>query len=377
MDRDNDRRIFMMVEPNYATPFWFSQSIQGLQDLASKHKYSVVEIGNLSEVPGYANVIVVVGTNKGWVREALSGVKQSGKKPILIGGIPGIYGEDVSGTMYGGKTSMEEMVRYFHACRRDRIALVDINQNSSNDQTKCETFLSTAKTLGMNLSYKDIYYRGGISSNSTDTFLSKIKEYNGVIGSNDYVAAYILSYARENGINVPDDLFVAGLGDIMLCRYTSPSLTSATRSYYEAGQQVFRIWKILSMNPEVESVVSTMKSIIKPRGSTANISVEPSIQSVYIPTETDKIRPEVNKGTETVKSIQDCLSQCDYLDMKIIAGVMRNDSNEVLAEKLSMSPGTVNYRLKKLYRNAGVSTKNEFADLIKKHISVDTLTHEF
>lgn len=272
---------------------------------------------------------------------------------------------------------MEEMVKYFYSCGRRKIALVDINQNGSNDITKSETFLATAKSLGMDTTYQDVYYKGNSNSNSTDVFLLRIKEYDGVIGSNDYIAAYILSYAKENGIRVPEDLFVAGLGDIMLCRYTSPSLTSATRRYYESGQQVFRIWKILNENPEVESLVSTMKSVIKPRGSTANIKVEKAKAVSYIPTDADVIKPEISRGSESVKLIQDCLSQCDYLDMKIISGVLKNESNEMLAERLSMAPGTINYRLKKLYKNANVSTKSEFAALIKKHISVDTLTKEF
>jgi len=72
-----------------------------------------------------------------------------------------------------------------------------------------------------------------------------------VICSNDFSAAYIINYAKEHGIKVPEQLFVAGLGDIMLCRYTSPSLTSATRSYYEAGKQVFDIWRTLNQNPSV------------------------------------------------------------------------------------------------------------------------------
>lgn len=377
MANNDEKTIYMMIEPNYVTPFWFAQSIQGLQDLAAKHKYSVVEVKSLDEVPESVKVFVIVGTNKGWVRKTLTAVKQAGKKPILIGGIPSIYGEDVSGTMYGGKTTMEEMVRYFYSCGRKKIALVDINQNGSNDITKCETFLATAKSLGMDISHEDVYYKGHTHSNCTDVFLSRIREYDGVIGSNDYIAAYLLSCAKEKGIRVPEDLFVAGLGDIMLCRYTSPSLTSATRRYYESGQQVFRIWKILNENPEVESLVSTMKSEIKPRGSTANIKVEKADVSSYIPSEIEVVKPEVSIGSESVKLVQNCLSQCDYLDMKIISGVLKNESNEMLAERLSMAPGTINYRLKKLYKNAGVCTKGEFASLIKKHISVDTLTKEF
>ncbi|MBQ6124662.1 MAG: winged helix-turn-helix transcriptional regulator, partial [Spirochaetales bacterium] len=81
----------------------------------------------------------------------------------------------------------------------------------------------------------------------------------------------------------------------------------------------------------------------------------------------------LRKGADSLKSIQECLSECDAVDMSIIAGVLNNVSNERLAEELSMSTGTINYRLKKLYKNAGVTTKNEFSELIRSSISVDTL----
>lgn len=374
-----EKSIYMLVEPNFITPFWFSQSIHGLEDLAQKHKTNAITIEDVSAVPEGTVSIVVVGTNRTWISETLVKVRKARLKPILIGAIPSRYGEDVSGTMYGGRTSIEDMVRYFHAHGRNRIALVDINMNSSNDVTKYETFLAISKQLDMNISFRDVYFRENQSSNSTEVFLKRIGEYDGVIGGNDYVAAYVLSYAREHGIAVPNKLFVAGLGDIMLCRYTSPSLTSATRSYYEAGQQVFHIWRTLNQNPDVVSIVTTMQSIIKPRGSTGNLPM------VY-PNEAEEVKDYgeysasthvVQKGTETIKAIQDCLSQCDYLDMKIISGVMKGESNESLAENLSMALGTINYRLKKLYKNAGVSTKGEFAELFKRHISVDKLTTGF
>jgi len=267
------------------------------------------------------------------------------------------------------------MVRYFYNHHRRRIALIDINYNSSNDVTKYETFLMTARQLNMDTSYSDVYFRDIDSLNPTENFLARIQMYDSVICSNDFSAAYIISYAREHAIKVPEQLFVAGLGDIVLCRYTCPSLTSATRSYYEAGKQVFDIWKTLNQNPDVESIVTVMRSTIKPRGSTAYLPVieQDADQSNDIPADYEDFIPNVTKGSEAIRAIHSSLSQCDSLDMLIIIGVMKNHSNEKLAEDLLVAPGTINYRLKKLYQNAGVSTKTEFADLFRLHVSLDAL----
>lgn len=367
--------IFLLVEASYIIPFWFARSIEGLENVAVKHKCSVRQVAAVKDIDPSASVIVILGTTKNWLRETISAARRYSFRIILIGAIPSKFGEDISGTMYGSKSTIEAMVRYFYQHHRRRIALIDINPNSSNDVIKFETFLLTARQLNMDTSYADVYFRDLDSQNPTENFLMRMQMYNGVICSNDFSAAYIINYAKEHGIKVPEQLFVAGLGDIMLCRYTSPSLTSATRSYYEAGKQVFDIWRTLNQNPSVESIVTTMRSIIKPRGSTAFLPVveHEAVETSESLSEYDGFVPSVTKGIDDIRALHCCLSQCDSLDMSIIIGVMKNDSNEKLAEDLAVAPGTINYRLKKLYKNAGVTTKTEFADLFRPHVSLDAL----
>lgn len=373
---DDKTTIFLLVEASYIIPFWFARSIEGLESVAVKHKCTIKQVASVKDIESSANAIVILGTTKNWIRETISSARRHAFRIILIGAVPSNYGEDISGTMYGSKSTIEAMVRYFYYHNRRRVALIDINPNSSNDVTKFESFLMTARQLNMNTSYTDVYFREVDSQNPTENFLLRMEMYDGVICSNDFSAAYIINYARDHNIKVPEQLFVAGLGDIMLCRYTCPSLTSATRSYYEAGKQVFDIWRTLNQNPNVESIVTTMRSTIKPRGSTAYLPVveqhdEPGQNDFS--SDFDGFVPSVTNGIDAIRAIHCCLAQCDSLDMLIITGVMKNDSNEKLAEDLAVAPGTINYRLKKLYKNAGVSTKSEFADLFRLHVSIDAL----
>ena len=367
--------IFVIVENNYITPAWFANSLRGLEEAARNHKMGIAFAENVQAVPASARSVVVVGTNRAWIRTVLDSARRRSLRPILIGAVPGSYGEDVSGTMYGSRSTIEEMVRYFYYYNRRHIALVEINQNGSNDCAKYESFLDITKQLNIQSSYSDVYFKGSSSHNPTENFLDRIHEYDGVICSNDYSAAFILSYCRENGIRVPEELFVAGLGDMSICRYTLPSLTSATRSYYAAGAQVYHIFRTLSQNPEVESIVTTMKSSLKPRGSTANLPVIDAVSEETPPEEsgTDSAKPFVTNGTGRIKDLEACLNQCDDRDLKIIAGVLNGTGNEAIAEAINCSVGTVNYRLKNIYKAAGVSTKGELNELIRRHLSVEAL----
>ena len=370
--------IRVIVENNYITPVWFANSLKGLEETAKSHKMSLAFINDIREIPAGERAVVVVGASKSWVRTVLDAARRSFLRPILIGAVPSSYGEDVSGTMYGSRSTIEELVRYFHHYNRRAIALVDINLNSSNDCAKYESFLNIMKTLDMQSGYNDVFFKDPDSHNPTALFLKRIREYDGVICSNDYSAGFILTYCRENGICVPEDLFVAGLGDMSICRYTRPSLTSATRSYYQAGVQVYHIFRTLSQNPEVESIVTTMKSSIKPRGSTAYLPVPKGLETEQLQEAEPNTLPKLIavNGSSRLRGLEACLNQCDGRDLKIIAGILNGTSNEALAEALHCSVGTVNYRLKNLYKTAGVSTKNELQELIRRNLNVDALLQD-
>lgn len=367
--------IHVIVENNYITPVWFANSLKGLEETAKTHKMTVAYVNDAAEIGPKADAIVIVGSTKSWIRRVLEEARARSLRPILIGGVPGSYGEDVSGTMYGSKSTIEEMVRYYYHYNRRRVALVDINQNNSNDNAKFEAFLSVVKALGMDSGASDVYFKSPGSYNPTENFLKRIREYDGVICSNDYSAAFILSYCREQKIRVPEDLFVSGLGDMAICRYTRPSLTSATRSYYQAGVQVFHIFRTLSQNPDVESVVTTMKSSLKPRGSTNNLPVAAGMAEGPLPLKEteDADHHAAETGAARIRGLEACLNECDGRDMRIIAGILNGVSNEALAEEISCSVGTVNYRLKNLYRTAGVSTKSELQELIRHNLNPEAL----
>lgn len=372
-NRNETKDIYMLLEPNYLTPVWYEQTIIGLKNIAAKHKFNVNQIIDINEIPKEVNVIVVIGTTKDWLSEAIDNCRKNELKVILTGAVPSKYGDDVSGTLYDAKSSIKELVQYFCAHGRQKLALIDINPNSSNDVAKYEAFINIANELNINVSTKDVYFRDSDSNNSTDLFLTRIDKYDGVLCGNDYSAAFLLSYAKKHGVKVPDDLFVAGLGDIVLCNYTEPTLTSANRSYYEAGEQVFDIWKQLNQNPNIVSIITTMKSTIIPRGSTANLEVLESNGAPIKPKKNTVPRYSM-EGTAELKAIEDCIARCDDLDMKIIAELLLDKSNEAIASDLFIAPGTINYRLKKLYNSANVNNKSELLSLIKRHLSVDALT---
>jgi len=364
------KKIYLLVEPSFMIPVWYSQSIDGLKRRASHQKKLLQHINSVDEIDeDDVRAVTIVGTSDKWTRDVICQMREREIRPILIGTVPNKFGEDVSGTRYSSKESIEAMMYYFYCYNRRRMALVGINGNASNDVNKQDAFLLTAHLLDLPISQNDIYYKEPVSYNMTKRFLDQIDRYDGVICSNDYIATHVLDYAVRNGVRVPEDLFVAGLGDIMLCQYTTPTLTSATRFYYETGEQVYDIWEQLNQNKNVTSIVTTVQCRIIVRGSTG-FSPLPDLPANFRVEHKDlrEQDDEAQIAIRAIRALENCLSQCNKLDLDIVRGLLNNVNLEALAEQLYISGGTVRYRLKKIYAAANVSTKSEFVELFRQYI---------
>ena len=380
-DRMADNRVYTIVEHLFITPIWHARSIDGLKRAAAKQKRIIYEISSLDELDenNLPTAIILISTRTDWTTQIIAECKKRNIRPILIGNMPGKFGENISGTMYGNKATIEKLVNYFVNCGRTRLAMVGIYGTSSNDTAKRDAILSIAKSLNLPVTAEDIYYSSPGTLSPNELFFDKIDQYQGVLCSNDFVATNVLQYAQKRGISVPEKLYVAGLGDTIICRYTTPTLTSATRSYEETGEQAFNIWKQLSSNPRLSSIVVTVDCEIKPRGSTDNSPLPDSAPTAC--TE-GPIMPTMAPGTmiediDKVRYLVNCLTQCNQLDMQIIQRVMEGKCMEDIAEELSISISTGRYRIKRIYAAANVSTKAEFLNLFKRYITNDKIFSDF
>jgi hypothetical protein len=258
------------------------------------------------------------------------------------------------------------------------VALVGVNENSTNDATKRESFLTAARRMGLTATAKDIYSSNKGAVNTLESFFDNIDQYDGVMCGNDYIAASVLAWCNEHGIQVPEQLYISGLGDTLLCRYSNPTLTSATRSYIQTGEQAFNIWKQLNGDPSIFAIVVVVQCEIKTRGSTA-YSPLPDAGTVLSNAPMPATMPEgtVLSAMNAARSLENCLSNCDPMDIRIIQGLLQGSSVEKIAEELFISVGTARYRLKKLYSAANVAGKVEFIDLYKRYIGNDKIFDDF
>ena len=68
-----------------------------------------------------------------------------------------------------------------------------------------------------------------------------------------------------------------------------------------------------------------------------------------------------------VMQIENCLAECDTLDLRIIQALCDNKSYELIGEQMFISGSALHYRLKKMFSSANVRNRKEFMELFQTY----------
>ena len=77
-----------------------------------------------------------------------------------------------------------------------------------------------------------------------------------VFCASDDLAIGVMNYCHDEGIRVPEDLSVTGMGDIEMASYIRPRLTTISIPYYDIGAVSIRqIVKVLREEEQTEAEI--------------------------------------------------------------------------------------------------------------------------
>jgi LacI family transcriptional regulator len=101
--------------------------------------------------------------------------------------------------------------------------------------------------------------------------MAKNLEMTAVFTSADITAFGIMKALTDNGIKVPDDISIVGFDDLMISRYTSPSLTTIRQDVFRKGavSAQIAIEAIENNDIEIKEIMLPVELVI--RDSTASI----------------------------------------------------------------------------------------------------------
>lgn len=364
-----DRTISVWVEPNYAETPWCHRLFVGIKNELARRRCKADIIVTKDSIcdPEKNGIVILAGETGGWIERMMKTAGQADMRICLACADPEPILPHASTVTLDRWGDMCVMMRYLHGAGRTRIALFGVNPASPADQKRMSAYCDMAKLLQLPLGTDDIYYTFGDVKACTTRFLFQIGRYDAVIAGNDLYAIYLMPFLIDAGLIIPDQLYVAGFGNTFLSRCIKPSLTTAALDHVELGRQAVDTAFHLGKNPHITRMAVTIEGRFYARQSTANKPIVTG-SSLFAPA---PITTEISSYTDTylshVVSLELCLAGCDDLDLDIIEQLMRDQTINTIADALFLSQSTLNYRLNKLYHQAGVSSRIEFEALLRTY----------
>lgn len=126
------------------------------------------------------------------------------------------------------------------------------------------------------LQFSKVYVVGGNNHNKAyelgKSILNEAKEFTAVVCSNDEIAIGILDSFIDNGIKVPDDVSVAGFGNIREGKFVRPELTTIGEPYYDVGAVGMRMLIKMIKGDKTQQGLMELPFILEKRKSVKTLN---------------------------------------------------------------------------------------------------------
>lgn len=362
--------VFFDIRSSAATQY--VNVIQGIRNEASRHGTKLDLISNTDadtvDFTALPSVAVVTGTDMPFMHRTIRRLRACGRQAILAGADSEQFGNDVSCATPSRRTETRQLVNYLHGCGKKRIALVGFGKNSINDNFRYHAAMSVAATWEDPLQDDDVWLWQNDPRECFERFLDVRQRYDAVICPNDLMAICFINSCKARGVGVPGDLFVASFGNMSIGRFFTPSITSTTMDMVCVGEQAYCLWQFLSANDGAPhaTLKLTVPSSILVRDSTDNLCLEDDACAETPLLKTDRFYD--NPTIAVLQSIENCISQRDAIDMRILQRVMNGMNYEKISDELFIGGSTLRYRMNKMFADAGVRSRQELEQLMRNHL---------
>lgn len=351
------REMYVMSDPDYESCIWYTRCFAGLKAEASRYDLAIIKADTPEELPQNAvRTCVLFCSDERWAGRVIRALSRRGIRSVLAGAQPdAFYG--VSGTSIDRRQLVKDMVRYLVDNGRTRLACLGVASWDVNDAIRAAAFHNAMRDAGLHTSEADVFCIDQDMDKCVLKLLDRARDYDGVLCVNDQVAVRLIALASGMGVCVPEELFVAGSGNLLLGQMIRPTLTTTDLDYYQMGRKTVDIWQYLDKSPDATAMTVTVEHRLLPRGSTAYL---PQLQTDGFQTGAGATENALADETSlTIERLENCLFHCDALDLRILAGIVRGKSLEQIATELFVVAGTVNYRARKLYLAMDVACRRD------------------
>lgn len=366
--------LLVLCDHTFRNSAWCERKIKGIRDEAARRRTAVKVFTNVESFVNAAAKLdsdssAIVLFSKISYIQSISGILSKLKiHPILTNStldlrLPFCYSRAITDTEEDVRSAFE----YLYSCKKTKIALFGVDENSWGDVGMAQAFVRFAPALADNV----FYAKGDMQSCFSD-YLCVVDNLDAVMLPNDHLAICFIEFLKERGA-YRDDLFVIGRGDSISARLYMDGITSITTDFYECGRAAAEL-HFNRLKYGWKSADIKLKSRIKVRGSTKHIPYVPSNEPLVASDVSPLVKPTLFRiPTNPIGSVDRLLTACDLTDLKLIYGMMLGYSYERIGEFCFLSSEAVKYRVRKIRKVLAGDSKADATELISKYINKETL----
>ena len=368
--------VQIVVQPFLDNSYWINDIIVGIKSICDTINYYprviIDENINFSEMGLNNSCVIVVGYDVSWLHKTINSLQKICCKTIVVNSW---VSEDLlksnNAVYFTLDSIIEQACTYLSMNKREKTVLFGINERSLADFIKKDTFIQLNKSLKKG-DVKVYSFKDSLSKSLND-FLQDFSEGNidSVICANDTIAICLQNMLKKEGFKIPEDLFVIGMGNSELGKYVSPSITTFEFDYFELGKQTFWLWKsLIKDDKDTHREVKLICPFII-RESTENLIYTEKDQdrlehqNLKMVIENDMNAYFEDETIKTVINFETFFRSCDKQDISILKGIVKNKNYNLISESLFMTDRAIRYRINKMNKKLGISTREEMVKMIK------------
>ena len=375
--------IYLYVEPAYQNTLWCRRTLGAISAEAARKRYPIKYLP--PETLYQTDFDAFFGDEKKRLLLVLSTAVESSaalNEFFMVNGIHAIHinhqniaaSVNCSSIIVDYTAAMRSIVEYLEGTSHERFALYGINQNSSTDMIKKEYFEDLCRQAPERYRPEDIYYNNSDLQRCFSTLKPHLARYNAFICANDIVAYSLITNLRENGVRVPEDVYVVSFGGSLLSQLGSPSLTTISVDHETLGRQAIFAYSYLQKAAHEIYMTAKVASSLQIRLSTNFATPYIKPMTYTVPLVTSGVNFYSDEESRRILKVDAVLSKCDILDFQIISGLLHGYPYNRISSGLFVSENVIFYRIKRMLKTADISTKEELTTLFRNYLSSEEIS---
>ncbi len=275
--------LYVWVEPRMSLSNWYHELKRGLlAGLNNRHTEATFQI---LDDPDHSVLndafIILAGETYSWYEKMLTYTNEHSIISCVVACEHPMHSNITVTSDY--RQTAYNMMQYFYDAGKRRIAFFGVNPSSPHDNMRLDAFRRAITDFNLESDENDIYYTTGSIAKCYSSILLKLKEYDAILAANDLYAFFVIILANTAGLNVPEDLFVAGFGNTTLSFISKPTITTASINLYDIGYLAIQGINIFNRNKSIIELDLKSEDIYYARESTAEIRFSDTYKHISNP----------------------------------------------------------------------------------------------